>query len=94
MRVELGVGALEPGVCDDGRAAVARAGDVDRVEVALPDRAVQVDVDQIEAGNGPEVAEQAGLDVLWPERLAEQRVVEQVDLADREVVGGPPVRVD
>ena len=94
MRVELGVGALEPGVCDDGRAAVAGAGDVDRVEVALLDRAVQVDVDQIEAGNGPEVAEQAGLDVLWPERLAEQRVVEQVDLADREVVGGPPVRVD
>jgi hypothetical protein len=37
--------------------------------------------------------EQARLDVLRPERLAEQRVVEEVDLADREVVRRPPVGV-
>jgi hypothetical protein len=39
------------------------------------------------------VTEQPGLDVLDRQRLAQQRVVEQVDLADREVVGGTPVRV-
>src|SRR6266516_2188174 len=56
VRIELAVGALEPRVRDDGRPAVTRAGDVDRLEVALSDRAVQVDVDQVQAGDGPEVA--------------------------------------
>jgi hypothetical protein len=73
---------------------VSRAGDVDRIQVALADRAVQVDVDQVETGRRPEVAEQARLDVLGGKRLAQQRVVEQVDLRDGEVVRRPPVRVD
>ena len=40
VRVTLRVGALEVGVCDHARAAVARAGDVDGVEIARADRAV------------------------------------------------------
>jgi hypothetical protein len=36
------------------------------------------------------VPEQPRLDVLEPQRLAQQRVVAQVDLADGEVVGGAP----
>jgi len=40
------------------------------------------------------MAEQAGLDVFAPERLPQQRVVEQVDLSDRQVVGGAPVGVE
>src|SRR5262249_28250447 len=63
-------------------------------EVALPDRAVQVDVDQVEPGRRPEVPEQAHLHVFGLQRLAEQRVVEQGDLADRDVVRGPPVGVE
>ena len=94
VRVQLAVRPLEIGVGDDARPAVARAGDVDRVEVAGTDRAVQVRVDQIQAGRRAEVAEQPRLDVLGEQRLAEERVVEQVDLADREVVRGPPVGVD
>jgi hypothetical protein len=54
---------------------VAGPRDVDGVEVALTDRAVQMRVDQVEAGRGAEVAEQPRLDVLGAERLAEQRVV-------------------
>jgi hypothetical protein len=40
------------------------------------------------------VAEQPRLDVLRRQRLAQQRVGLQVDLADREVVVGPPPGVD
>src|SRR5262249_56322410 len=61
VRVELAVRPLEPGVGDDGRAAVAGAADVDRVEVALPDRAVEVDIDQVQPWDGAEVSEQAGV---------------------------------
>ncbi len=94
VRVELAIGAFEPCVRDDGRAAVSGPCDVDRVEVSLPDRAVQVDVDQVEARNGSEVAEEPRLDVLARERLTQERVVEQVDLADGQVVRRSPVRVD
>ena len=68
--IELAVGAFEPGVRDDRRPAVAGPRDVDRIEVTLADGAVQVHVDQVEAGHGSEVAEQPGLDVLRAQRLA------------------------
>ena len=37
------------------------------------------------------MAEQPRLDVLGLQRLAQQRVGQQVDLADGQVVGGPPL---
>jgi hypothetical protein len=40
------------------------------------------------------VPEQARLDVLDRKRLAQERVVEQVDLTDGEVVGGTPPGVE
>ncbi len=40
------------------------------------------------------MTEQAGFDVLSPERFPQERVIEQVDLADREIVGRAPVSVD
>jgi hypothetical protein len=40
------------------------------------------------------MAEQSRLDVLAAQRLAQQRIVEQVDLADRQIVRRGPVRVE
>jgi hypothetical protein len=51
-------------------------------------------VQQVEARRRAPVPEQARLDVLWSQRLAEQRVAEEIDLADREVVRRAPIRVD
>jgi hypothetical protein len=56
--------------------------------MALLDRGVHVRIDQIEPGRRAEVAQQPGVDVLRRERLAKQGVVEQLDLSDRQVVGG------
>ena len=39
------------------------------------------------------MAEQPGLDVFRFQRLLQERVVVQIDLSDRQIVGGPPVRV-
>ena len=69
------------------------AGDVDHVEVMLPDQPVQVNVDEIQAWRRSPVAEKPRLDVILCERLLEQRVVVEIDLADRQVVGRPPVRI-
>jgi len=61
---------------------VARAHDVDRVEVALLDDAISVGVDQVQPWRGAPVPQKPGLDVFQRERVAQQRVVEEVDLAD------------
>ena len=61
--------------------------------VVFLDDAVQVDVDEVEAGCGAPVAEQPGLDVLRFQRLLQERIVVEVDLPDRQIVGRAPVRV-
>ena len=93
VRIDLAVGAFEVGVGDQRRAAVPRADDVDHVQVIALDDPVEVDAEHVQARRRAPVAEQPRLDVLPLERLFQERIVEQVDLADRQVVGGPPVGV-
>ena len=92
--VHLAVGAFQVGVGDQPRAAVARAGHVQRAEVTFADDPVHVRVQQVQPGRRPPVPEQPRLDVLGQQGLAQQRVVQQVDLPDGQVVRGAPVRVD
>ena len=94
VRVVLAVRAFEICVRHQRGSAVSRPGDVDHVEVVLVDDAVEVRVDEIQPGRRAPVAEQARLDVLDRQLLREQRVVEQIDLSHRHVVGGTPVGVD
>jgi hypothetical protein len=47
-------------------------------------------VDEVESGGSAPVAEQARLDVCQRQWLAQQRIVEQVDLPDGEIVGRAP----
>jgi hypothetical protein len=91
--VELAISTLEIRVGDHARSAVARAAHIDGVEIALPDDAIQVHVDEVETRRRTPVPKQPRLDVFGGERLDEQRIVEQVDLTDRQVVGSPPIGV-
>ena len=84
--IDLPVRALEVGVRDVRRSSVAGPGDEDRAQLALADRAIEVDVDEVQSRHRPEVTEQTRLHVLGPQRLPKQGVVEQVDLTHREVV--------
>ena len=91
LGVELRVGALEVGVGHHRRPAVAGTGDEEDLLVAAADQPVELGIDEVEAGRGAPVAEQARLDVLGPQRLPQQRVGLQVDLGDGQVVGRLPV---
>ena len=93
-RIDFAVRAFEIGVGDQPRAPVAGTGDIDHVEIELLDQPIEVDVDEIEARRRAPVSKEARLDVLLLERLAQKRIVEQVDLADGQIVGGAPVGVD
>ena len=39
------------------------------------------------------MSQQARLDVLWPQRFLQQRIIEQINLTDRQIVGSAPVAV-
>ena len=92
--VDLAVGAFEVRVAHDGRAAVSGAGDVDHVQVVLLDDPVEMDVDEVLAGRRAPVAQQHVLHVRERQRPLQQRIVVEINLADRQIVGGPPVGID
>ena len=91
--IDLAVGALEVRVAHDGRAAMPGARDVDHVEVVLLDDPVQVHVDEVLTGRRAPVPEQHVLHVRERQRALQQRIVVEIDLPDRQIVGGAPVRV-
>ncbi len=73
---------------------MTRAGDVDGIQIQLADKAVGVDVDEVQAGRGAPVAQEARLHMLERKWLTQQGVIEKIDLADGEVVGSPPIGID
>jgi hypothetical protein len=93
LGIDLGIGAFEIDVGQDSRRAVPGAGDIDCVRIRVPDQAVQVYVDQVQAGSSPPVAEKAWLDVFGPERFPQQGIIPQVDLSRSQIIRRLPVGV-
>ena len=91
--VKLAVGSLQIGLGHHRVAAVAGAGDIDHVQLMACDYPVQVGVDKVLARHRAPVAHQGALEVLGAQWLPQQRVVQQVELSGRQVVGGAPVGV-
>ena len=93
IRIDFAVRAFEIGVAHDGRTAVPRAGDVNHVEVVFLDDPVQVHVDEVLPGGRAPMSQQHVLDIRQRQRSLQQRIIVQVDLADRQIVGRTPVGV-
>ena len=93
IRVHLAIGAFEVRMGDQGRTTVAGADDVDHVLVIFLDDPVEMNAEHVQAGRRTPMAEQPWLDVFALERFVQERVVEEVDLTDRQVIGGSPVGV-
>ena len=73
--------------------AMPRAGDIEHIQIILLDDAIEMDVNEIEAGRRPPVSQQPRLDVLNRERYLEQRIVVQINLADGQIIGSSPIGV-
>ena len=93
VRIELGVTTFEIGVGHETRAAVPGACDVQYVQVMLVYDTVQMHIDEVQPRSGAPVAEESRLHVLKTQGNLEQRVIIQIDLSDREIVGCTPIRV-
>jgi hypothetical protein len=53
-----------------------------------------MDVDEVESGRGAPMSEQARFDVLEFEGFCEQRVIEKINLSDRQILRSAPVCVN
>ena len=93
VRIDLRVRAFQIGVGHQARSAVAWTDDVDHVQVALADEPVPMDIKKIQSGRCAPVAQQARLHVIQRQRAVEQRIVLEINLADRKIVGRTPVGV-
>src|ERR1700733_9163406 len=91
--MHLGVTAFKIRIGIERGAAMSRAGDVNEVRIMRLDEAVEMNVDEILPRRRTPVPEQPWLDLLCFERLSQQGVFEQVNLADTEIVGCAPITV-
>ena len=92
--IDLGIAAVQPVLGHHGVAAVAGAGEIDHVQVAALDDPVQMGIDEVLARAGAPVAHDGLLEVALAQRTLQQRVVQQIQLACGQVIGGAPVGVD
>ena len=93
VRIDLGVRPLQVSRPEDAGRAVSWSGHEDHVEIELDDQPVQVYPDERQRRAGAPVAEQTVLHVLGGQRLAQERVVFEIDHPDRQVVTRPPIGV-
>src|SRR5665647_1966569 len=91
--IQLAVATLQMSIRHHCRPAVARAGNINHVEIVLVDDAVHVHINKIQTGGGAPVAEQTRLDVRNQERFFQQRIIEKVNLSYRKIVGSTPIGV-
>jgi hypothetical protein len=57
------------------------------------DNAIEMRVDKVQARRRSPVTEQARFDVFEFERLAQQRIIKQINLPDRKIIRRAPVGV-
>ena len=92
--IDFAICAFEVRVTHNRRAPVPGTGNVNHVEVVLLDDTVQMRIDEILSGSRPPVSEQHVLDICESQRPFQQRIVVQINLTDREVICGAPVRIN
>jgi hypothetical protein len=69
------------------------ADDIDHVEIVFFDQPVQVHINEVQPSGGALMPEQSRLDLFELERGFEEGIVLQIDLPNREVICGAPIRV-
>ena len=92
--INLAPGPFEVNVAHDRGAAVAGTGDVEHIEVILFDDPIQMHIDEVLTRRGAPVSDHQRLHVRQLQRLSQQGVVIEIDLADGQVISGPPIGID
>ena len=75
------------------RTAMAGADDINHVQIVFFDQPVEMDINEVEPGGGTPMPKQTGFDVFELEWSLEEWIVLQINLPNRKVIRGAPIRV-
>src|SRR5215217_8957990 len=64
IRKTFGIRAFEVGVRDQSRTAMTGPDDIDHVQIAFFNQAIEMDIDEVKPGGGAPMSKQTGLDVI------------------------------
>ena len=92
--IDLGIAAVQPVLSHHSVAAVTGTGEVDHVQVVPLDDPVQVGVNEVLPRAGAPVADDGLFEIRRRQGPSQQGVIQQVELAGREIVRRPPVGVE
>ena len=93
MRIHLAVCALQISIGHHSRPAMSRTRNVQHIQIAFLDHAIQVHVHEVESWCGAPVTKQAWFHIGQRQRRFQQRILQQVDLPNRQIVRRTPPRV-
>ena len=94
VRIELAVRPFQIGVRHERRAAMPGTGNVNHVQLAFLDDAIEMSIDEILSGRRAPMSQKARLDVFESQGFTQQRISQQIDLSHGEIVRGTPVGVN
>ena len=92
--IDLRIAAIQPVLRHHGVAAVAGAGEVDHVQIVPLDDPVKVRINKVLARAGAPVAYDSLLQIGGGQGTLQQRVVQQIELAGGQIIGGAPIGID
>ena len=92
--IDLAVRAVQIVLGHHGVSAVSGAGEIDHIQVIFDDGPVEMGIDEVLAWAGAPVPHDGALQVLFLQRLPQQGIVQQIELAGGQIVGGTPIGVD
>jgi hypothetical protein len=72
---------------------VAGPDNIDNVEIIACDDPIEMDTEHVEPRRGAPMPEQAWFDMLAAKRFFEERIVHQVNLADRQIIECSPISI-
>src|ERR1700752_1607543 len=93
FRIDLGVGSFEVSWTENARRAMPRTGQEDHVEIVLLDEPAQVNIYKRQPWAGSPVSQQTTLDMFRAQRFRQQRIIQQIDHAQAEVIASSPAGV-
>ena len=94
IRIDFAVAAFQISIRDHARAAVPWSGDEEHVEIEFVDQPIAMRINEIQAGRGAPMTQQARFDMTELQGFAQQRIIEQINLADGKIIGRAPIGIE
>ena len=92
--IDLAVRAVQIVLGHHGVSTVSGAGEIDHIQVIFDDGPVEMGINEVLARAGAPMPHDGALQMFLLQRLPQQGIVQQIELAGGQIVGGTPIGVN